>query len=395
VRKSKPRAKRIIGLFPELLGVGGIQEAGRMTMAALDGIAFQRQYSEEFLGLNDPLGPHALEASLRTITFRGCGRGKIRFLIAGIRAGRPFESKSAGVVFAGHPNLAVVSGWMRRLSPHVQTIVMAHGVEVWKPLTLLRRRALVQAQLVLAPSGDTAHKLVEVQGVSPEKIRKLPWPINPSFLRLAGAPGDLTLPRGFPMLARVILTVGRGAASERYKGTDDLIRVVPQLASIVPSLHLVAVGGGDDLPRLHRLAADLRVAERVHFLENLSNEEVAACYAHAELFALPSTGEGFGLVFLEAMAFSKPVVAAAIGGATDVVEDGINGLLVPPGNAGALVQALSRLLCDESLCRRLGRRGEEIVRQKYQFAAFQSALENILDESDSGLIEPRITPKVL
>ena len=121
----------------------------------------------------------------------------------------------------------------------------------------------------------------------------------------------------------------------------------------------------------------------------MSNEEVAACYAHADLFALPSTGEGFGLVFLEAMAFSKPVVGAASGGTTDVVEEGINGLLVPPNNVGALAQALSRLLCDESLRAELGRR-EEIVRRKYQFAAFQSALERILDESDSGLGEPRL-----
>src|SRR5271169_705586 len=89
--ESRAVAKKIVGLFPELLGIGGIQEAGRLTASALDGIAFQREYFEEFLGLNDPLGPQTLEASLRTIPFRGCGRGKIRFLIAGIRAGRPFE----------------------------------------------------------------------------------------------------------------------------------------------------------------------------------------------------------------------------------------------------------------------------------------------------------------
>ncbi|MGB8800494.1 MAG: glycosyltransferase family 4 protein [Candidatus Acidiferrales bacterium] len=218
--------------------------------------------------------------------------------------------------------------------------------------------------------------------------------MNPSFLELAAASRALPLPSAVPKRGRIILTVGRWAASERYKGLDELIRAIPQLVSSVPDLHLVAVGGGDDLARLKRLAIDLRIAGRVHFLGNLSNEEVAACYAHADLFALPSAGEGFGLVFLEAMAFSKPLVGAAIGGTTDVVEDGINGLLVPPGNADALMQALRRLLCDESLRRELGRRGEEIVRQKYQFSAFQSALENILDEGDSGLRAPRVTPKV-
>jgi glycosyltransferase involved in cell wall biosynthesis len=154
-------------------------------------------------------------------------------------------------------------------------------------------------------------------------------------------------------------------------------------------LHLVAVGSGDDLPRLKRIAIDLNVADRVHFFENLSDEEVAACYARAEFFALPSTGEGFGLVFLEAMAFSKPVVATASGGTPDVVQDGVNGLLVPPGNARALKEALGRLLSDESLRRDLGRHGEEMVRQKFRFAAFQSTLERILEESESGAGEPR------
>ena len=171
------------------------------------------------------------------------------------------------------------------------------------------------------------------------------------------------------------------AAAERYKGADELIRAVAQLRASVPGLHLVAVGGGNDLLRLRGVAADLGAADRVHFLENLSREEIAACYAHADLFVLPSAGEGFGLVFLEAMAFAKPVVGVAFGGTTDVVKDGINGLLVPPRDPDHLAQALSTLLHDGSLRAELGQRGAEIVRQKYQFDVFQAELEKILDAS--------------
>jgi glycosyltransferase involved in cell wall biosynthesis len=270
---------------------------------------------------------------------------------------------------------------MRRISPQFKTIVVAHGVEVWKPLPTLRRRALLRANLILAPSRDTAQKLIEVQGVAPEKIRRLAWPLNPNFLRMAEAPSHLPLPLGFPV-GKVILTVGRWAASERYKGADELIRAIPQLRSTVPSLHLVAVGGGDDLPRLRQLATGLGVADRVHFLEDLSREEIAACYARADLFALPSTGEGFGLVFLEAMAFAKPIIGVASGGTTDVVKDGINGLLVPTDDAQALPQALGRLLRDESLRAELGRRGAEIAKQEYRFDLFRAELEQILGDCD-------------
>jgi glycosyltransferase involved in cell wall biosynthesis len=179
----------------------------------------------------------------------------------------------------------------------------------------------------------------------------------------------------------VTLTVGRWASAERYKGADELIRAVTQLQAATPGLHLVAVGAGDDLPRLRELATDLGIGGRVHFLENLSREQVAACYARADLFALPSTGEGFGLVYLEAMAFSKAVVGVACGGTIDVVEDGVNGLLVPPHDAGALVLALGRLLRDEPLRTQLGRSGAEIVRRKYEFGVFRAELERILSDS--------------
>jgi glycosyltransferase involved in cell wall biosynthesis len=90
------------------------------------------------------------------------------------------------------------------------------------------------------------------------------------------------------------------------------------------------------------------------------------------------------LVYLEAMAFSKAVVGAACGGTTDVVEDGVNGLLVPPSDANALTGALRRLLSDEPLRTQLGRRGAEIVRQKYQFGVFQTELEAILSNFGLG-----------
>jgi phosphatidylinositol alpha-1,6-mannosyltransferase len=375
---TSPR-NRIVGLFPELLGVGGIQEAGRLTAGALSEIASRHGWSADFLSLNDPSGPHSLAAAGRAISFRGFGRAKIAFVLSAIGRARAAAKDGTPIIFAGHPNLALPADWMQRASPRAQTVVMAHGVEVWKRLPSFRRRALLRANLVLAPSRDTVQKLVDVQGVAPEKARRLAWPLSADFLVMADRPNGLPLPPAFPQAGLVILTVGRWATVERYKGLDELIQAIPQLQIAAPGLQLVAVGGGDDFPRLRELAAGLGVADRVHFLENLSREEVAACYARADLFALPSTGEGFGLVYLEAMAFSRAVVGVACGGTTDVVEDGVNGLLVPPHDAGALVHALGRLLRDEPLRMQLGRSGAEIVRRKYQFTAFKAELETILD----------------
>jgi phosphatidylinositol alpha-1,6-mannosyltransferase len=376
---ASSQAKRVILLFPELLGTGGIQEVGRQTARALDAIAQARGWQLQIFSLNDVQGQHDLLSVGRPVRFRAFGRRKIRFVISVICQVLSPRGDKLRLVLAGHPNLALPASGIKGLSRSVKTIVMAHGVEVWNQLPLLRRIALLHADLVLAPSENTMEKLVEVQRIPTKKIRKLAWPMDPSFLRMADAPASLRLPPAFPP-GRVILTVGRWSALERYKGLDDLIQATAKLRDTFTDLHLVVVGGGDDLPRLRKLATNAGVADYVDFLERLPQEELAACYANAEVFALPSTGEGFGLVFLEAMAFAQPIVAAACGGTIDVVVDGVNGLLVSAHDSPGLVNALGRLLRDDSLRATLGRNGAEMVRRKYRFEAFEGELADILSE---------------
>jgi glycosyltransferase involved in cell wall biosynthesis len=373
LEKTSPAKKGIVALFPDLLGFGGIQEAGRLTARALQEIVSRLGCSASFLSLNDPEGRQVFRAGEYEIPFDGFGRAKSLFTFAGLQKIR----KGARIIVAGHPNLALPASWMKLLDRDLKTIVLSHGVEVWNPLSSVRQRALFRADLVLAPSRFTATKLTEVQGVPVERVRILAWPFSPEFLFLADAPAGHRLPQVFPQ-GRVVLTVGRWSASERYKGADDLMGAVARLRGTFPDLHLVVVGQGDDLPRLQKLAAAQSATGFIHFLEDLSREELAACYARADVFALPSTGEGFGFVFLEAMAFAKPVVGTAWGGITDLVEDGINGLLVPPNDSERLAQSLGHLLQDDSLRAKLGQSGAEIVRKKFRFDIFVSEFERIL-----------------
>ena len=374
--ESTSKKKLIVGLFPDLRGVGGVQEAGRQTAAALERIALRKNWSTCFLSLNDTPGAQSFQADSSRIPFLGFGRAKLKFILAAIGV----AAKGADIVLALHPHLAPVAACMRlACRGRLKTIVISHGVEVWKRLSLLRRNALARADRVVAPSSDTVGKLASIQGVPTENIRKLAWPLSPGFLALADAHAELPEPPHFPQ-GQIVLTVGRWSASERYKGADELIRAVAQLCPTFPGLNLVAVGGGDDLPRLRMLASELCIADRVHFFDGLSREELAACYARANIFALPSTGEGYGMVFLEAMAFAAPIVAAACGGSTDLVHDGSNGLLVAPDNPSELSRALGRLLTDDSLRLRLGHCGAETVRRQYRFETFEANLERILDE---------------
>jgi phosphatidyl-myo-inositol dimannoside synthase len=371
-----PDAIRIVGLFPDLLAHGGVQEAGRQTMAALSEIASEQGWQTRFLALNDPSGPHSVSVRARSISFTGYQRAKAKFVFAACRAAR----KNARIIFAAHPNLGPPAGIARKFGRDAKVIVVTHGVDVWEKLAPQRRKALLEADLVLAPSSYTAAKLTEVQGVPAEKIVRLAWPLGTAFLKLAEGAGSLALPKSFPKSGPVILGVGRWAAAEQYKGADDLILATAKLRAQNPDLSLVLVGTGDDLPRLKALANAHGVGVAVRFLENLPRNELIACYAHCDIFALPSTGEGFGLVFLEAMALGKPVIGVANGGTLDIIRDGRNGILVPPPktDSAALENALARLLADSALRESMGREGARIVAEEYSVAAFQQSLERIL-----------------
>jgi glycosyltransferase involved in cell wall biosynthesis len=116
----------------------------------------------------------------------------------------------------------------------------------------------------------------------------------------------------------------------------------------------------------------------------LESETLAACYAHCDVFALPSRGEGFGMVFLEAMACGKPTIGGAHGGVPDIIDDGETGILVAHGDVERLAQAIEFILADPNRGAAMGLRGRERVASEFSFARFQTSLLAVLDEVLAG-----------
>jgi phosphatidylinositol alpha-1,6-mannosyltransferase len=365
----------LIGLFPELDAPGGVQRAGRHMAAVLTDFAASRGMECRLLSLNDLPELHRMTVGSREFVFTGCEREKGRFTATAMRAAR----RRGKVVLAAHPNLGPITQAMRIASPRLKTIICTHGVEVWEPLSGLRRRALQHANVVLAPSHSTAEFVIQQQKVAAERVRVLPWGLDPQFEAALTASTPTSAPRHFPS-GRVILTVGRLLESERYKGMDTLITALPRLLTRWPELQLAIAGQGDDRPWLEELAEKNGVNRHVHFLSGLSYGELAACYNACEIFALPSRGEGFGLVYLEAMACGKPVIAGAHGGAPEVVEDGVTGYLVQHGDAVQLATSIETLLADPALAKEMGTRGRQRVKNEFHYSVFSKALKKIIRE---------------
>jgi phosphatidyl-myo-inositol dimannoside synthase len=374
-RRAWQTQRVLIGLFSELDAAGGVQRAGRHIAAVMKEFADSRGMECRFLSLNDSRELHRVSVGEREFVFTGCERGKTRLAATAVRAAR----RHAKLVLAGHPNLAPVVQAMTVAAPRMKTIVCTHGVEVWEPLSLLRRRALRRTDLVLAPSQNTADHVAEMQDIAPARIRVLPWALDPQFETLV-AQARAPLPANFPRGGQVIFTVGRWLATERYKGMDTLITALPRLMTRWPGLQLVLAGEGDDRAWLEDLAEKNGVTLHVHFLSKVSYAELASCYAACDIFALPSSGEGFGLVYLEAMAFGKPVIAGAHGGAPEVVQDGVTGYLVQHGDASQLATCIETLLSDPALAHKMGERGRERVESEFRFNVFAKSLKKILRE---------------
>ncbi len=365
----------IIGLFPELDAPGGVQRVGRHMAAVLTEFASSRGMDCRLLSLNDSPELHRMTLGGREFVYTGCDRAKGRFMVTAMRAAR----RKAKLVLAAHPNLGPVAQAMRVAAPRLKSIICTHGIEVWEPLPGLRRRALRHANLVLAPSRDTADHVAAQQQVARERIRVLHWALDPQFEALLAAGSQTALPANFPT-GRVILTVGRWLATERYKGMDTLITALPRLLPRWPELQLALVGEGDDRAWLEELTEKNGVLRHVHFLSGLSSAELAACYGACEIFALPSRGEGFGLVYLEAMARGKPVIGGAHGGAPEVIEDGVTGYLVPHGDPIHLATSIEALLADPAHAREMGARGRQRVEREFRFSVFAKSFKKILRE---------------
>lgn len=254
------------------------------------------------------------------------------------------------LIFVGHLNflwLARVLAWLTGARLWVQT----HGIEAWPPaLSRRRARALLAADLITAVSRHTRDQLLKASPVDPRRIVVLPDTVDQGF---APEPDDRQATRvrlGIAASTRVLLTVGRLDARERYKGQDRVIAALPALRRTHPDTLYLIVGDGDDRARLEALAVRAEVAAHVRFLGRVAHEDLAALYRAADLFVMPSEGEGFGIVFLEAMACGTRALGLGVDASRDPLADGALGIVsTHAGLADDLARALDQPVARQAL----------------------------------------------
>jgi asparagine synthase (glutamine-hydrolysing) len=311
---------------------GGIQSYNQTLLRAV-GEAFPRT-AMRVISANDAESLSAAPISGR-VDFIGCGpyASRLRKVRFGLQAVRAVLTFRPDVVVCGHVNYAALT-WALRAIGAPQPTIITYGVEAWAPSSVARWVAR-RAAAAYTVSSYTAGRMVE-WGMQPERIRVLACSVDGEVFRRRQAQ-----PRSG---AKIILSVARLSATERSKGIDRVIVALPHVRTRLPAVRYVIAGTGDDLPRLRALAQAHGVADIVEFLGYVPEEALPDCINGADVFVMPSRKEGFGIVFIEALACGVPVVACGLEGSRDAVLDGRLGLLVDPGIDGELEQAIVDVL---------------------------------------------------
>ncbi|MCB9495887.1 MAG: glycosyltransferase family 4 protein [Fibrobacteria bacterium] len=241
---------------------------------------------------------------------------------------------------------------------------------------LLLRRKFPFVTPFLSLAVAMSRKVVAISRYTAGQVRSI-RATDIAVIPYGGASTPSEAPPPPPEGRPVILFVGRHV--ER-KGIPTLLQAMEHLRT---EADLVVCGHGDQTESLKVLARRSPAAARITFPGRVDAEQLSALYARCSVFCLPSVidsrgdTEGLGTVPLEAYAHGKPVVCSDVGGIPDVVEDGRSGLLVPPGDAVALAEALDRILGNPELARSMGSYGQELIRGRFSWPRLAEEIEGV------------------
>lgn len=340
-------------------GSGGISRVARLTLRA----AIDDGRKVEALAASDTSRVVDLPANVRN--FSG---NRVRFAVACQAAA--LKCDHVFYDFAGTARVHMGIPYYER--PYA---VWIHGMEVWEGLRRDRMSKIAGAETVVANSHFTRGRAGELHGDAFARSRVC-WLGTPE-----DEPGLISARRSErPPLVLVVARIETG----RDKGHDALIAAWPQILASVPDARLVIAGHGTRLEEVQRLAARSPASANIDVLGFVSEERLERLFSEASVFAMPSRGEGFGLVYIEAMRHSVPVIASVHDAGQEVNLDGVTGYNVDLDRRGELAERLVGLLCNRDQAAAMGRSGLKRWRDHFSYSRFRERFTPILRDFVRG-----------
>ena len=322
---------------------GGIEKVCRVAGKALYELGLQYGGLVKVYSMYGPADKADRNKYFPQFLFSGYRKHRFRFVFRSIR-----EGGRSRVVILSHINLLLVGYLVKVFSPSTKLVLIAHGIEVWKPLPSRIRLMLDACDLILPVSHFTKDKMKSLFGLPEERFLVINNCLDPFLEMPLEKEKDPALMEryGIEKGQTVLLTVSRMVETEQYKGYDKVLHVLPELVKAYVGICYLMVGRYDEAEkqRLDLLINKLGIQGTVIFAGFITDEELGAHFRLADIFVMPSEKEGFGLVFTEAMFYGLPVIAGNKDGSTDALCNGELGLLVDPNDCDELVAAIHLVL---------------------------------------------------
>jgi len=357
---------RVLALVTDAFGgYGGIALYNRDVLTALcnhpeitEVVAIPRRVPNALEPLPEKLD-YVVSAAGGTLSY-------IRTLFGKISQYRQFD-----FILCGHINLMPIA-WLLGKLLRVPVILEIYGIDAWQPTERwLTNKLAGTANVVISISEYTKERFLNWVKMSEAACKLLPNAIHLENYSEGEKSAEL-LDRYGLKDKTVILTLGRIVSRERAKGFDEILELLPDLILDIPNIRYVIAGEGDYRPELEKKVRALNVQDKVVFTGMIKEEEKADLYRLADLYVMPSRGEGFGFVFLEAMACGVPVVASKIDGSRDAVRNGELGIMVEPDDPAEIKAGILQGLRTP--------RGIPAGLDYFAFPNFSQRLHNIINQ---------------
>lgn len=277
------------------------------------------------------------------------------------------RARQPDVILYAHLLFAPLGLFAARLAPSSQQQVFVYGVDAWDPPRRLRATAVARLDGVISISRFTAHRMHAVYDRLPSFSFVPPAHDTPEVVAPVPLPGD-----------PAVLAVSRMDHHDEPKGIGALLDAMPMVLRQAPATHLHIAGDGPLRHRFEMSARTLGINDRVTFHGSVDDSRLHALYGGTSIFALPSSKEGFGIVYLEAWSHGLPVVGGRWDAGAEVIQDGRTGLLADPSRPETIATALVRLAKDPACRLSMGQAGQLLVRSRYSHESFRAAIESAL-----------------
>jgi phosphatidyl-myo-inositol dimannoside synthase len=353
---------------------GGIEKVCRVAGKALYEYGLDKSIPIRILSMHDDNEAADDNQYFPSDIFSGFNAAKATFILHAVSEG--VKSK---VVILSHVNL-LIAGWLiKKTSPSTTIILMAHGIEVWKPFTKRQLAMLKACDKIVSVSNFTKEKIQTLHHLPNEKCLVLNNCIDPFLLRPTTKTRSAELMKRYGITNNdiVLLTLTRLSFRDRYKGYDYVLTSLVKIVEKNKNVKYILAGGNEETEKIYidDMIARLGLKAHVVITGFLAEEELPAHFELADIYVMPSVKEGFGIVFVEAMYYGTPVIAGNADGSTDALLQGKLGILIKPDDTLAITDALQKMITNKKDYKP----NHELLMDNFGYESYKRKLEVVLE----------------